>query len=126
MSYLKPYDPSADYVVVKGFIESGKAYQEGDDYVPRFDSRKRKFRHYVARRIARKDVVESTEEVLEPVVEDVVEESTESPDFENIIETDEFGKTELDAYAATFGITLNRRFSFDNMLEAFKEEWLSK
>lgn len=68
MSYLKPYDPSADYVVVKSFIESGKAYQEGDDYVPRFDSRKRKFRHYVARRIARK-------ELAQPVVEEVVEES---------------------------------------------------
>ena len=69
MSYLKPYDPSADYVVVKSFIESGRAYQEGDDYVPRFDSRKRKFRHYVARRIART-------ELAKPVVEEVVEEST--------------------------------------------------
>lgn len=69
MSYLKPYDPSADYVVVKSFIESGRAYQEGDDYVPRFDSRKRKFRHYVARRIARKELAKS-------VVEEVVEEST--------------------------------------------------
>jgi hypothetical protein len=68
MSYLKPYDPSADYVVVKSFIESGIAYQEGDAYVPRFDSRKRKFRHYVARRIARK-------ELAKPVVEEVVEES---------------------------------------------------
>lgn len=74
MAYLKPYDPSADYVVIKSFIESGKAYQVGEDYLPRFDSRKRKFRHYVARRIARKDVVESTEEIVtEPVVE-VVEE----------------------------------------------------
>ena len=68
MSYLKPYDPSADYVVIRGFIETGIAYKEGDDYVPRFDSRKRKFRHYVARRIACK-------EIAEPVVEEIVEES---------------------------------------------------
>jgi len=70
MSYLKPYDPSADYVVIRGFIETGIAYKEGDEYVPRFDSRKRKFRHYVARRIARKDVVE-------PVVGEVEESKAE-------------------------------------------------
>lgn len=68
MSYLKPYDPSTDYVVVKSFIESGRAYQEGDDYVPRFDSRKRKFRHYVARRIARKEIVEEVVEESKVVV----------------------------------------------------------
>jgi hypothetical protein len=72
MSYLKPYDPSADYVVVKSFIESGRAYQEGDDYVPRFDSRKRKFRHYVARRIARKEIVEEVVEESKVVAKEPV------------------------------------------------------
>lgn len=67
MAFLKPYDPSADYVVKAAFIETGVAYKVGDDYVPRFDSRKRKFRHYVARRIVVKEVVEESKVVVEPV-----------------------------------------------------------
>ncbi len=90
MSYLKPYDPSADYVVVKSFIESGKAYQEGDDYVPRFDSRKRKFRHYVARRIARK-------ELAQPVVEEVVEESIVTEEVAPVVKKTTKRKTKTQA-----------------------------
>lgn len=128
MAFLKPYDPSADYVVVKGFIEHGKSYQEGDDYVPRFGSHKRKFRHYIARRIARKEVVDSIqeEETLATVVEEVVEESNDSPDFDSLVESDTFGKDELDAYAEQFGISLNKRYSFENMVKSFKEEWANK
>jgi len=65
MSFLKPYSPSADYVVTQAFFEQGNAYKVGDDYVPRFNSHKRKFRHYVARRIVVKDVV--VEEVVEEI-----------------------------------------------------------
>lgn len=90
MSYLKPYDPSADYVVIRGFIETGIAYKEGDDYVPRFDSRKRKFRHYVARRITCK-------EIAEPVVEEVVEESEVAEEATPVVKKTTKRKTKTQA-----------------------------
>lgn len=68
MAFLKPFEPSADYVVVKAFIESGIAYKVGDKYVPRFNSSKRKFRQYIARKIER------AEAKVETPVEDVVTE----------------------------------------------------
>lgn len=78
MSHLKPFNSSADYVVTKAFIEHGHSYQIGEDYNPRFNSSKRKFRHYIARRIEVKalEVAAKVEEkIVEPEAVVVAEEA---------------------------------------------------
>jgi hypothetical protein len=57
MALVNGFDPSKEYVVVKGFFEGGKQYRPGDAYNPRTKIGKSKvlFRHFIAKRIKMKD-----------------------------------------------------------------------
>ncbi len=53
MALVNGFDPSKEYVVVKGFFEGGKNYRSGDKYAPKTKIGKSKvlFRHFIAKRI---------------------------------------------------------------------------
>lgn len=75
MALVNGFDPSKEYVVVKGFFEGGKNYRPGDKYTPKTKIGKSKvlFRHFIAKRIKK---VEETpvKETPKPIVEQSVEE----------------------------------------------------
>lgn len=57
MALVNGFDPSKEYVVVKGFFEAGKHYRQGDKYQPKTPIGKSKvlFRHFIAGRVKLKE-----------------------------------------------------------------------
>lgn len=81
----KRFDPSATYKVTKYFVEGGHKNHVGDIYEPPYNSTKRTFRHWVARRI------DFAEEGTAPVVEEQpkqAEEAVEDSDVAEVVVDD--------------------------------------
>lgn len=78
MALVNGFDPSKEYVVVKGFFEGGKNYRPGDKYAPKTKIGKSKvlFRHFIAKRIK----LAEDETKKQPVEQAPKEAATNTPD----------------------------------------------